>query len=104
MNRDELRIYCMLVKRGKPAACIPLQIRHIDEAIEIVSSEGKLNIYTEDLYEGWVTFWVYSHPHILDVIKNVPQAPKSAYDHWIFGKLFGYEEAAIHEFIQTKRA
>lgn len=102
MNKEELRIYCDLVKKGKPAACIPLQVRHIDEARAIVNQEGVLQVHVEGLSEGWVTFWVYRYPHILEAIKNTPQAPKTAYDHWILGKLFGYEEAAIQEFIQTR--
>lgn len=56
----------------------------------------------EILSKGWVTFWGYKYPHILEVIKNMPQAPKTVYDHWVLGKLFGYDEVAIQEFVQTK--
>jgi hypothetical protein len=99
LNRDELRIYCQLVKRGKPAASIPLQNRHVVEATNIVDQEGDILNYTETLSDGWITFWIYKYPHILEVIKSTPQAPKTIYDHWILGKLYGYEEVAIQSFI-----
>ncbi|GAA0366444.1 hypothetical protein [Bacillus horti] len=78
MNQEELRVYCTLVKRGKPAASIPLQNRHVKEAKEIVEQEEGLQTYTEELYEGWVTFWVYKYPHILEVIKSSPQTPQNS--------------------------
>lgn len=101
MNREELMVYCQLVKRGKPAAVIPLQERHLEEALEIVESTEGLSTYTDRLSEGWISFWVYQYPHILEVIRNAPQAPKTAYDHWLLGKLFGYDEMSIQEFIKT---
>ncbi|MCL6458871.1 MAG: hypothetical protein K6T85_12765 [Gorillibacterium sp.] len=99
MNREELVVYCDLVKKGKPAACIPLQTRHVEEALVMVGKE--LLTHVEHLSDGWVTFWIYKYPHILEAIKNTPQTPKTAYDHWVLGKLFGYEEVAIQEFIET---
>lgn len=100
MNYEELRAYCFLVKRGKPAASIPLQERDVSEACKLVDQEEKLHHYIERLADDWVTFWVFRYPHILEVIKNIPQTPKTAFDHWVLGKLFGYEEGAIQEFIQ----
>ncbi|WP_339820526.1 hypothetical protein MKZ15_05710 [Paenibacillus sp. FSL R7-0216] len=102
MNREELITYCQLVKRGKPAASIPLQEKYLEDAFKIVEQEGDLLTHIEQLSDGWLTFWVYRYPHILEIIKNSPQAPSTVYDHWILGKLFGYEEAAIQDFIQTK--
>ncbi|MNW38870.1 hypothetical protein D3C74_159480 [compost metagenome] len=102
MNEAELITYSQLVKRGKPAASIPLQEKHLEAALKIVEQEGELLTHIEKLSDGWLTFWVYRYPHILEIIKNSPQAPNTVYDHWILGKLFGYEEAAIQEFIQTK--
>lgn len=102
MNEAELLTYCQLVKRGKPAASIPLQEKHLEAALKIVRQEGELLTHTENLSDGWITFWVYRYPHILEIIKSSPQAPNTVYDHWILGKLFGYEEAAIQDFIKTK--
>ncbi|GMA52052.1 hypothetical protein GCM10025857_34090 [Alicyclobacillus contaminans] len=94
--------YCYMVQRGKPAASMALQERYIEEASDFVDGY-KLNAHVETLSEGWVTFWVYKYEHILEVIKSMPQAPKTAFDHWVLGKLFGYEEAAIAEFLFVKR-
>ena len=101
MDKGEIRTYCYMVQRGKPAALIPLQERHVDAAVALVTVEPALNTYVEKLSEGWVQLWIYKYPHILEVIKATPQAPKTTFDHWVFGKLFGYEEASIQEFIKT---
>lgn len=93
-----LRVYCEMVQRGKPAAMFPIQARYANEAKTIIQSYG-LHEYLEKLAEGWLTLWIYKFPHILEVIKSVPQAPSTAYDHWVLGKLFGYSEEVIHEFI-----
>ncbi len=99
---DDILMYCEFVKRGKPAANLPLQERLIESALKIAHGVDGVQTYIEDLDAGWVTFWIYKHPHILDVIKAVPQVPKTAYDHWVLGKLFGYEEVAIGEYIASR--
>lgn len=96
--RGQLLTYCDLVKKGKPASNFPLQTRHEKQLRLIVEEEG-VNIHIEHLSEGWFTVWIYKYPHILDVIKEIPSNPKSTYDHWILGKLFGYEENSIYDFI-----
>lgn len=93
-----LRAYCEMVQKGKPAAMLPIQARYVNEAKTIIQSYG-LHKYLEKLAEGWLMLWIYRFPHILEVIKSVPQAPRTAYDHWVLGKLFGYSEEAIGEFI-----
>ncbi|WAH38605.1 hypothetical protein [Alicyclobacillus dauci] len=98
----ELRNYCYMVQRGKPAASMALQTRYVEEATTIATEEYQLHIYTEELSDGWVTFWVYKYSHILNVIKMTPQEPVTTFDHWLLGKLFGYEEAAIQEFLSVK--
>lgn len=90
-----------MVQRGKPAAVIPVPERDINKVIALVNCESSLKAYIEPLADGWVSLWIYKYPHILDVIKTVPQAPESAFDHWVLGKLFGYEEAAIQEFLSV---
>lgn len=94
----ELNIYCYLVERGKPAAMLPVQTRYVDEATRIIKNNG-LNSYVTHLTEEWSTVWVYKYPYLLDVIKMTPQAPKTTFDHWVLGKLFGYSEEAIQDFI-----
>lgn len=97
--KGQLTSYCYMVKRGKPAAVLPIQDRYLDRAQKLAEKED-LNTYTEELYEGWKALWLYKYPHILEVIKRTQQNPKSKLDHWVSGKLFGYDEHSIHEFIK----
>lgn len=100
----ELEAYCYLVQRGgKPAASLALQDRLLDTAKSIVDGHG-LCWYVERLSSGWSTVWVYRYPHILDVIKATPRTPRSVFDHWVLGNLFGYSEEAIRDFITTNSA
>lgn len=94
---SELHTYCYLVARGKPAAYIAVKQQHVEEAAQLIASEG-LRSYIEPLNDEWVTLWIYRYPHILEVIKASPNEPQSVYDDWILGKLFGYSEEAIGEF------
>lgn len=102
LNRGEIDTYCYLVQRGKPAAMLSVQKRYLDEAIALVSELHRLMFYTEKLTEDWGVLWIYRYPHILEVIKSLPQVPNTVVDHWLLGKLFGYEEIAIQEFLETK--
>lgn len=78
--KGEIQVYCMLVKNGKPAATLTAQERHIDEIITIVKSKH-LNIHVECLIDGWKTLWIYKHQHILEIIKGLPQVPKTPVNH-----------------------
>lgn len=100
MNIEELKNYCELVKKEKPAAMIPITEKNLEQAIKTAVSYGVKHYYV-NYYENWYEFWVYTYPHILDVIKSVPDSPSSAYDHWILGKLFGYSDHSISEFLTT---
>lgn len=81
---------------------VAVQERYRDEITSLVAEHG-LKAYTEPLAEGWFTLWIYRYPHILEIIRSVPQAPKTVLDHWLLGKLFGYEESAIHEFLSKNQ-
>lgn len=96
--KEQLRLYCDLVKKGKPAASIAIQERYELESLKLIDSFN-LCSYVELLSDGWKTVWVYRYPHILEAIKKSPQVPKTSFDHWLLGKLYGYEEASIHEFL-----
>lgn len=99
--KHEIIMNCYYVNRGKPAASVALQERHVEQAI-IITKDDNLHSYVEILAEGWVTFWIYKYPHILEVINAAPQAPKTTLDHWLLGKLFGYDEASIDEFVSKR--
>lgn len=92
---------CYMVQRGKPAAVVPLQTRHLDAAIGSIQINHGLKTYVDYSCEGWVSLWIFKHEHILDVIRASPQVPENVYEHWLLGKLFGYGEEAIAEFINS---
>lgn len=91
--------YCYMVERGKPAALVPVQERWLEEVSRLVTDTYGLKVYTESLSDGWAGLWIYKYPHVLEVIKAMRQAPQTVFDHWALGKLFGYTEEAIHEFL-----
>lgn len=97
----QIDAYCYMVQRGKPASTIPVQERYLETVSRTVTETHGLNIYVEPLSEGWVNVWIYKYPHILQVIQALQQAPKTVFDHWVLGKLFGYSEEAIHEFLRS---
>jgi hypothetical protein len=94
---------CYMVERDvKPASCIPIQLKHYDDTKELMKNYD-VNYYIEELSEEWFTLWIYKYNHILDIIIHSPNEPKTIYDHWILGKLFGYSDSSIEKFInQTK--
>lgn len=97
----ELETYCYMVSRGcKPVAVMSLQNKYIDEAKEIIETKS-LKFYSEFLYEGWSTIYIYKHKYLLDIIKSSPEKPETAYEHWILGKLFGYSDEEIGKFIES---
>ncbi|HVJ49449.1 hypothetical protein [Desulfitobacterium sp.] len=99
----ELNTYCYMVNTGcKPVAMMSLQNRYIDNAKQIVENRNNLKSYSEFLYEGWSTIYIYKHDYLLEVLKSSPNEPETVYDHWILGKMFGYSDEEIGQFIKSK--
>lgn len=97
----QLMGYCEGVKLGtKPAAMMSIQTRYQVEATEVVETYG-IKCYIEDVEEDsiWKVLWIYKYDYLLDVIKQMPKHPNSKYDHWVLGKLFGYSDEAIKNFL-----
>lgn len=99
----QITTYCEFVKCGKPAAMLPLQDRYVEEAKKIIRNEFNLKFYIEDLSEGWKTLWIYKEEYILEVIRALPEQPKTIFEHWILGKVFGYSEQAIKSFLEANQ-
>lgn len=99
--KGQIFTYCELVARGKPAAIISIQDRYVNEAIEVVKC-NKLYHIVEELSEGWKTLWIYKERYMEEIIKKMPEKPKTVYDHWVLGKIFGYSDEAIKEYLETK--
>lgn len=99
--RGYIDALCYMVQRGKPAAVVSLQTRYVDTAVKVIHTSYQLKTHIEISCEGWVNLWMFRHNHILDVIRALPQVPSNDYEHWLLGKLFGYSEEAIAEFIRS---
>lgn len=104
---DSLKVqindYCYFIQRGKPSAMLQVQNRYINEAMEIVERYEDLYYINKYLSDGWREFWIYRKPFMSEVIKNLPEKPKTIYDHWLLGKAFGYSDEAIEEFINKEQ-
>lgn len=96
--------YCEGARTGsKPSAMTSIQTRYVEEMSNIVKNEG-LKLYIQDVVEddNWKIAFIYKHEYLLDVIKVAPEYPNSIFDHWVWGKLFGYSEEAIRDFVATR--
>lgn len=98
----QIETYCYLVQRGKPCALIPLQERYLNMVLEHIKTLFKLNVYATKLSDGWASVWIFKDDYMLDVIKSLPEQPKTIYEHWVLGKAFGYSDEAIRDFLGTK--
>lgn len=92
---------CDMICKGKPCSCEAIQNRYIDSSIKIINNFG-LKSYVEELSLGWKTIWIYKDEYMLEIIKKLPEQPKTIFDHWILGKAFGYSDEAIKNFVLTK--
>lgn len=92
-----------MVNKGlKPVAMMSIQNRYFKEAESIVKNMNGLKFHSEYLYDGWMTIYIYKHNYMLEIIKSSPDEPKTAYEHWILGKMFGYSDEEIGKFIESK--
>ena len=44
-------------------------------------------------------FWIYSYPHQLAVIKAIHDTPRSFLREWVVGKLLGYSDMSMEEYL-----
>jgi len=96
---SSLETQAALVARGvRPAAMEAVQDRYLEEARRIADRHG-LCALVEDLADGWKEVWVYKHPHIGFVIEKTGRQPATAFEHWVLGKVFGYSEEAIADYL-----
>ncbi len=96
--KEKINNYCYQVETGKPIANLPIQKRYIIQALKIIKEYG-LKSYEENSAAGWSILWIFKRGYLLEVINNLPEKPKTVYDHWVLGKAFGYSDEAIEEFL-----
>jgi len=100
--KEKIYNYCYQIKTGKPVANIAVQNRYVDEAKQIIN-ENKLRYFIEFLSVNWASLWIYKKDFMLEVIKALPDNPKTIYDHWVLGKAFGYSNEAIEDFLTSSK-
>lgn len=99
-RQGEISAYCLMVDRGKPAAVLPIKSAEIPAAYDWVTRVHNCKAYFEPLAPRWMSLWIYKRPFMLEVIRRAPQKPKGLLDHWYLGKLFGYSDEAIEEYLR----
>ncbi len=100
--KGQVSVYCEMIKRGKPSAILPIQNRYVDELQSYIESEYGLYVYTETLTEEWNNIWIYKDSHMLKIIQSLPHEPETEFDHWVLGKMFGYSDEAIRQYIESQ--
>lgn len=102
--KGQILNYCESVSLGiKTIAMLPVQARYIHEISEYIQKNQKLYCYVEPLAEEWVNIFIFKYSFLEDIIKELPEQPKTIYDHWILGKAFGYSDESIATFIKKIR-
>ena len=90
-----------MIQRGKPCSCVGIKIKERADVTTYLDSQD-IRYHFEELSPGWCTLWLYDHEFMLEVIKASPDTPRTVYDHWILGKMFGYSDEAIKKFCADK--
>lgn len=96
----EIDSLCYMAQRGKPAAVMAIKTKYLVDAVKRIDSLFGLYTYEKFLENDWVELWIYKKDFMLDIIKSLPEKPNTIYDHWILGKVFGYSDEAIEEYIK----
>ncbi|WP_039658507.1 hypothetical protein [Clostridium tyrobutyricum] len=101
--KGQIISYCQFVKCGKPAAMMALQDRYVEEAKNLIDNQFNLSVHIENLSEGWKTMWIYKEKYVLEIILELPKQPKTIFDHWVLGKVFGYSEQSIKDYLEINQ-
>ena len=93
--KEKIHNYCQYIITGKSIANLPIQTRYIEKAKNLIEKEYKLKIFIEPLAESWSSLWIYKKEFMIEIIKALPDDPKTIYDHWVLGKAFGYSDEEL---------
>lgn len=96
--KAQIQDNCDSINTGKPCSALSVKIIDSEEAKNIVI-ENRLNVYTKLSSDDWVEFWIFKRIELLKIIKKMPDNPKSNFDHFMLGCLFGYDINSILDFI-----
>ena len=101
-RQGEISALCLMVERGKPSALPPIPSREIPAAYDWITRTHSCKAYFEYLYPGWASLWIHTHSLIFEVIRRAPREPRTTMDHWYLGKLFGYNDEAIEDYVNRQ--
>jgi len=105
----ELQTLCNLVQLGvKPVATLNILNELVEETIEYIHLTYKLNttIIKDPMLNCDTSVYFYKYPYYDEIIKTIYENNKfgfSNFYHWVMGKLFGYDDISILEFIQNDK-
>lgn len=91
------------VKRGtKPVAEITVPLNRVSQVTEEARTEGVL-FHVVACGTTHACVFLFVHPHLLTVVKHMNGEEDAGNDFitWTWGKVFGYSEEAIAEFISN---
>lgn len=90
---------CYMVLRGKLCACEAVKSSYLEVVCSAIEKHGLKHIVCE-LNKEWVAVYIYEQWYMEEVIRSLPEKPKTLFEHWILGKAFGYSDEAIGQFLE----
>ena len=88
----------------KPVAAFGILKRHLDHAVEVIEREG-LRYLVEPWTEDRVQLYLYGDAYLGEVIATLGSLPKETsktFRIWARGKLFGYSDHDIKEYLEER--
>jgi len=88
---------------AKPVAEVSIKSDEGDEYAKYVHQHyPALFCYIEGSGCEWATLWIMKYFRMAHVVTERPRNPVGPADHFYLGKLFGYSDAAILDFIDEE--
>ena len=94
----------LIKKEARPAAEITIRNKTLSDA-ETMIEQADLKMFKTPCGENHHSLFIYKHAHLEPIIKKAVGLPtdEMALQRWIEGKLFGYSEEMIGEFIESEK-
>lgn len=90
------------VERGaKPAGEVTVKKDKVSEYVSLVHKHSKTVCYIEPLDDTFSTVFIVKDPRMVALLRARPRDPKTITDHFLLGKLFGYSDDAILDWIDA---
>lgn len=91
---------CYMVRRGKSCAYEIVKIKKLKYVLSVIKKYD-LKYIIQKLNNEWVAVFMYEKWYMKEVIRSLPDKPKTLFEHWVLGKAFGYSDEAISQFLET---